>query len=125
MGALGLPQRYTYAVRPSAVTVTDGRLEIDMDGVTTSPGFELRDGALVERALNSEGRLVVEAADVARLEVDERLTVDPDGTIILVGRAPEDQRTSALMFAVVGMLGLFNLIAVAIFVRRRRDLTPV
>lgn len=124
VGALGLPQRYTYAVRPSAVTVVDGRLEVDMDGVTTSPGFELRDGALVERALNSEGRLVVEASEVARLEVDERLSVDPDGTIILVGRTPEDERTSALMFAVVGMLGLFNVIAVAIFVRRRRGVAP-
>ena len=122
IGALGVPQRYTYAVRPSAVTARDGGVEIDMAGVTTSPGFETRDGVLVERALAANGRLVLDAGDVARIELEERLSVDRDGTIILVGRTPEGQRTAALMFVVVGLVGLFNMIAVGIFIRRRRDL---
>ena len=122
IGALGVPQRYTYAVRPSAVTARDGTVEIDMAGVTTSPGFEVRDGVLKERDLGPNGRLVIDAGDVSRIELEERLSVDRDGTIILVGRTPEGQRTAALMFVVVGLVGLFNMIAVGIFVRRRRDL---
>jgi hypothetical protein len=124
VGVLGVPQRYTYAVRPSAVFAREGGLglEIDMSGVTTSPGYELSGGTLVERSLDVNERLSLEVADISRVEVEERLSVDPEGTIILVGRSPQDQRMAALMFVVVALVGAFNMIAVAVFVRRRRDL---
>ena len=121
VGAVGVPYRATYVVRPSALAMSDDEVVIDMRGVTTRPRLELREGALVSADLDAQGRLHVPADEVTRVEVTSSLRIDPDGTIILADQRPEGQARGAIMFAMAALVGLLNLIAVVMFVRRRRE----
>ena len=91
VGAVGVPYRATYVVRPSALSMSDDEVVIDMRGVTTRPRLELREGALVSADLDAQGRLHVPADEVTRVEVTSSLRIDPDGTIILADQRPEGQ----------------------------------
>ena len=119
VGAVGVPYRATYVVRPSALSMSDDEVVIDMRGVTTRPRLELREGALV--SADPQGRLHVPADEVTRVEVLSSLRIDPDGTIILADQRPDGQARGAIMFAMAALVGLLNLIAVVMFVRRRND----
>ena len=84
----------------------------------------LRRGVALRRsvpaALDAGGRLTIPRAQIVRMEAEARLSIDGDGTIVLVGQNPSEARRGALLFGIVALVGLLNMAAVAVFVRRRR-----
>ena len=119
-GAIGVRHRSTYAVQPAALRASDAGVSLDMTGITTPPGYVVRGDVLVPAALDAGGRLTIPRAQIVRMEAEARLSIDGDGTIVLVGQNPSEARRGALLFGIVALVGLLNMAAVAVFVRRRR-----
>ncbi len=106
-------------------TAPASELELDGDAVvfpygdnTTSPGYEVRDGALVERVLGQRPmRLPV--SELSAVRVEKPVVVDPQGYLVEVGVDPASQFKWAILWLLVVAVMLTNGGVLVVTLRRR------
>jgi hypothetical protein len=120
IGAMILPRTATYVVPPEQVGVAgDDQLVFEYGDNTTSPGYRVEGGKLVERSLD-DGKLGVDVADVIVTRIERQVRVNPNGYVVVVEERPESKWLSAVLFLVVSALVAMNLVALGFWVRRLR-----
>lgn len=118
VGAMILPRSATYVVPPEGLGVAgDSQIVFEYGDNTTSPGYRLDGGKLVERSVK-DGRMGVELEDLSAVRVERQIFVDPDGFVIVVEEDPSKKWLSAVLFLLVCGLVLVNLGALAFTLRR-------
>jgi hypothetical protein len=119
VGAMVLSRPSSFLVEPGEVAISgEGEISLVYGDNITVPGFDERDGRLVERELK-DGKIFASTGDLAAVRVERRITVDQDGYVVLVGTKPADQRVNGLLFLVVcGLMGL-NIASLVVGWRRR------
>jgi hypothetical protein len=120
IGAMVLPRHATYVVPPEQLGVGgEDQLVFEYGQNTTSPGYVIESGELVERKL-TDGRMGVRLADLQAVRVERQIWVDPDGYVVVVEETPSDKRMAGLLFLLVCGLVAVNLASLAITARRLR-----
>jgi hypothetical protein len=118
-GAVVLPTSATYFL-PAGNLARDGdELVLTYGDSTTSRGYEVKDGALVERALE-DGALRFPAAAIRSVRFERDVHVDPNGYLITVGETPSSQWMAPLMWGTVLMVVGWNLLSLVWWWRRRQ-----
>jgi hypothetical protein len=118
-GAVVLPRASTYTVEAGTVAIARGEIGFPWTSESVSPGYELRDGGLVERSL-ADGMMTVALENVRAVRLEQPVRVDPDGYLIEVGVTPKaGRRTVVLWLVVLGIVAL-NLVSVVLMWRRRK-----
>lgn len=102
VGAFVLDLPANYGAPAGEVRVEGDSLTFPRGDNTTSPGYEVQDGRLVERARTERLRLPVDQLTAVRLE--RVIEVDPDGFVVAVGETPGE----------VWMMGVLWLLALVI-----------
>ncbi|MEX1365258.1 MAG: hypothetical protein AB1Z98_19175 [Nannocystaceae bacterium] len=112
---LGLPTSYG---APAGQVALDGETIVFPYGDnTTTPGYETREGTLVELDAPESMRLPVQRLRSLRLETV--IEVDPDGYVVAVGETPADSRLLGIAWLLVLGLTLVNLLSLAMWWRAR------
>jgi hypothetical protein len=118
VGALVLPKTSTYTAILGDVAVDADALVFPYEGNTTSPGYDVVDGRLVERTL-ADGMMRVPLAQVGAVRIEKRIAVDPNGFLISAGETPDSERLTGILWLVVLGIALANLVSVWVWWRRR------
>lgn len=120
IGAMILPRTATYVVAPDQIGVAgEDQLVFEYGENTTSPGFRVDGGKLVERGLD-DGKLGVDIADVIATRIERQIRVNPNGYVVVVEETPKTKWLSAVLFLVVSALVAINLVALGVWIRRLR-----
>ncbi|MEZ4380085.1 MAG: hypothetical protein R3A79_01965 [Nannocystaceae bacterium] len=119
-GAAVLPTSATYFLPASALAGEGDALVVTYGDSTTSRGYEVKDGALVERALDEDGALRFPKASIRSVRFERDVHVDPNGYLITVGETPSTQWMAPIMWGTVLMVVGWNLLSLAWWWRRRQ-----
>lgn len=118
-GAAVLPTSATYFLPAGSLARDGDELVLTYGDSTTSRGYEVKDGALVERALE-DGKLRLPAAAIRSVRFERDVHVDPNGYLITVGETPSSQWMAPLMWGTVLMVVGWNLLSLVWWWRRRQ-----
>jgi hypothetical protein len=118
LGALVLPRSATYTADVGELELQGETLVFPYGDNTTSPGYDVVDGKLVERALDG-GKMRIGLDEIRAVRLERPIRVDLDGYLVQVGVDPKSERTTALLwFVVLGIVAL-NLVSPVLMWRRR------
>src|SRR5690606_12536487 len=112
---LDLPASYGAAV--GQVAREGDALVFPYGDNVTSPGYDVKDGRLVERPVSAEVRLPVERLDSVRLE--RVIEVDPEGFVVAVGETPSEQLRAGILWLLVLAITGANVASLVLWWRRR------
>jgi hypothetical protein len=118
LGAVVLPHSATYTADADELELDGKMLVFPYGDNTTSPGYDVVDGKLVERAL-AGGTMRVSLDEIRAVRLERPILVDLDGYLVQVGVEPKSERTTALLWFVVLGIVLLNLVSPVLMWRRR------
>jgi len=112
---LGLPA--SFGAAPDSVTVEGDALAFPYGNNTTSLGYDVKDGKLVEREPSEIVRLPL--AELASVRLEQVITVDPDGFVVAVGEDPSSQLQAGILWLLVLAITGANAASLVLWWRRR------
>lgn len=112
---LGLPA--SFGAAPGSVTVQGDAIAFPYGSNTTSLGYDVQGGRLVERKPSAEVSLPLEQLGSVRLE--RVITVDPDGFVVAVGEDPSSQLQAGILWLLVLAITGANAASLVLWWRRR------
>jgi hypothetical protein len=118
LGAVVLPRTATYTADADQLELDGKMLAFPYGDNTTSPGYDVVDGKLVERALDGE-KMRIALDEIRAVRLERPIRVDLDGYLVQVGTDPQSERTTALLWFVVLGIVLLNLVSPVLMWRRR------
>lgn len=116
-GAVVLALPVSYSVPVELASLEGDDLVFPYGENTTSLGYEVRDGRLVERPSLETLRLPLDQLRSMRLE--RTLEVDPEGYVVAVGETPSDARLMGIAWLVLLGIVLVNVASLVVWWRRR------
>jgi hypothetical protein len=117
VGAFVLGLSASYGATTGDVAVAGDALVLPYGNNTTSPGYDVKDGRLVERAPSEQLRLPLDQLSSARL--DRAIAVDPDGFVVAVGEDPSSQLQAGILWLLVLAITAANTASLVLWWRRR------
>lgn len=117
VGAFVLDLPASYGTAAGDVTREDGALSFPYGDNTTSPGYDIEGGRLVERSPSEQVRLPIERLTSVRLE--RVIAVDPNGFVVAVGETPGDQLRAGILWLLVLAITGANAVSLLMWWRRR------
>lgn len=117
VGAFVLDLPASYGAAPGSVTVDGDALVFPYGSNTTSLGYDVVDGRLVERRPSAQVRLPLDQLASVRLE--RVITVDPDGFVVAVGEDPSSQLQAGILWLLVLAIAGANAASLVVWWRRR------
>jgi hypothetical protein len=118
-GVSVLPMTATYGVPVDQLRLAGDTLVFPPGDNTSSPGYDVQGDRLVERPTEDKP-MELPVSRVHAVRLDDPVTIDPDGYLIVVGAAPSSERIAGLAWLLVLGIALANVGSVAMAVRRRR-----
>jgi hypothetical protein len=117
-GALVLPRTATYVGAVGDLARSGDALLLPYGTNTTSPGYDEKDGRLVERTL-PDGMLRIPTGELQAARAEQRIGVDPDGFLVAVGEPPSSERLTGILWLVVLGIAMANVVSLWVWWRRR------
>lgn len=118
-GAIVLPMTATFTTPAASLEFEGDAFVFPLGDNTTSPGYEVVDGKLKERAL-PDGTLQVPLDELEAVRLEKPIDLDPEGYLVVHGATPSDFRAQGLAWLLVLAIGVGNLFALVLWWRRRR-----
>jgi hypothetical protein len=119
VGAAVLPMTSTFTVPAAQLQLDRGSLSFPYGDNTTTAGYDVRDGELVERKLGEDDFMSLTADELSAVRLEMPIELDPNGYLIVVGADPSTARTSGILWLVVFGIALVNVASLLLWWRRR------
>ncbi|MCA9650274.1 MAG: hypothetical protein H6712_14825 [Myxococcales bacterium] len=117
VGAFVLALPMSYGVPAALVTVDGDDIVFPYGDNTTTPGYDVKDGRLVEREAGDELRMPV--AQLRSLRLERPIEVDPDGFVVSVDEVPGDSLMWGVLWLLLMGLMLVNVVSLVVWWRNR------
>jgi hypothetical protein len=117
VGAFVLGLSASYGVAAVDVALDGDALVFPYGDNTTSPGYDVEGGRLVERPRGEQLRRPV--AELGAASLDRAIAVDPDGFVVAVGEDPSSQLQAGILWLLVLAITGANTASLVLWWRRR------
>lgn len=118
VGAFVLGMPMSYSTLAGEVSVEGDTVVFPYGNNTTTPGYDVADGRLVERSAGEA--ISFPTAQLHSARIERTIEVDPQGFVVAVGETPGTQWVSALLWAVALGITLLNVFLMVSWWRQRQ-----